>query len=278
MNRCCIVAALCALAVPAFAQSPNTASLVVSVIDQTGAAVPGAQVSVVNTATGATRDVVSGAEGSATIAALSLSGTYKVSVTMPGFTADDVTGLTLRAGETATVKVKLVASGGQSEVTVYGTTQGVRADAQIGTPARQRDHRRNADPGAQSQFGAAAQLRVPLGQGHRRPLRQRHLFRHGRRQPAQPTTFTIDGVNNDEGWGRQTMMSTVPLGAVQEMTTLSNAFSAEFGWTAGPAVSIVTKSGTNACTAKDCSWLAPPAGRRRHSGPMVSARRPSRRA
>jgi hypothetical protein len=29
------------------------------------------------------------------------------------------------------------------------------------------------------------------------------------------------------------------------MTTLSNAFSAEFGWTAGPAVSIVTKSGTN---------------------------------
>jgi hypothetical protein len=59
------------------------------------------------------------------------------------------------------------------------------------------------------------------------------------------TTFTIDGVNNDEGWGRQTMLATVPLGAVQEMTTLSNAFSAEFGWTAGPAVSIVTKSGTN---------------------------------
>jgi hypothetical protein len=59
------------------------------------------------------------------------------------------------------------------------------------------------------------------------------------------TTFTIDGVNNDEGWGRQTMLSTVPLGAVQEITTLSNAFSAEFGWTAGPAVSIVTKSGTN---------------------------------
>ena len=59
------------------------------------------------------------------------------------------------------------------------------------------------------------------------------------------TTFTIDGVNNDEGWGRQTMMSTLPLGAVQEMSTLSNAFSAEFGWTAGPAVSIVTKSGTN---------------------------------
>ena len=43
-------------------------------------------------------------------------------------------------------------------------------------------------------------------------------------------------------WGRQTMIATVPLGAVQEMTVLSNAFSSEFGWTAGPALNIVTKS------------------------------------
>ena len=59
------------------------------------------------------------------------------------------------------------------------------------------------------------------------------------------TTVTLDGANNDEAWGRQTMIATVPLGAVQEMTVLSNAFSSEFGWTAGPALNIVTKSGTN---------------------------------
>jgi len=41
----------------AFAQSPNTATLVVRVVDQTGAVVPGAQVAIVNAATGATRDV-----------------------------------------------------------------------------------------------------------------------------------------------------------------------------------------------------------------------------
>ncbi|MCU1246299.1 MAG: hypothetical protein JWN02_2209, partial [Acidobacteria bacterium] len=60
------------------------------------------------------------------------------------------------------------------------------------------------------------------------------------------TTFTLDGANNDEAWGRQTMMATVPLGAIQEITLLSNAFSSEYGWTAGPALNIVTKSGTNA--------------------------------
>jgi hypothetical protein len=59
------------------------------------------------------------------------------------------------------------------------------------------------------------------------------------------TTFTLDGANNDEGWGRQTMLATVPVGAIQEVSVLTNAFSAEFGWTAGPAMNIVTKSGTN---------------------------------
>ena len=32
------------------------------------------------------------------------------------------------------------------------------------------------------------------------------------------------------------MIATVPLGAIQEMTVSTNAFSSEFGWTAGPAV------------------------------------------
>src|SRR5947207_4971221 len=112
------------------AQTANSASMIVTVVDQNGAVVKGANISVVNTATGATRETVSGDEGTAAIAGLPLTGEYKVHVTMSGFTAEDATGLTLRANETATVKIKMVASGGQSEVTIYGTTQGVRADPQ----------------------------------------------------------------------------------------------------------------------------------------------------
>src|SRR5215471_20644194 len=120
------------VAAPAAAQTPNTAAIVVNVVDQTGAIVQDAKVSVVNTATGIGRDVNSGIDGSATLAALPLTGTYKVGVTKSGFTSEAIPELTLRAGETATIKVKLVATGGTSEVTVYGTNQGVRADAQIG--------------------------------------------------------------------------------------------------------------------------------------------------
>src|SRR5262245_35951127 len=108
--------------------------MIVVVVDQSGAVVTDAKVTVTNTATGAVRDVTSGPEGLATIPALSLTGEYKVSVAKTGFTADDVTGLTLRAGETATVKVKLVASGGKSEVTVYGTRETIRQSPQLGLP------------------------------------------------------------------------------------------------------------------------------------------------
>ena len=97
------------------------------------------------------------------------------------------------------------------------------------------------------------------------------------RGSRRTTTFTLDGANNDEGWGRQTMIATVPVGAIQEMTVLSNAFSAEFGWTAGPALNIVTKSGTNDVHGEGLYMGRPGGCRRRRSRPTASARRPSRR-
>ncbi len=61
-------------AMPAFAQSPNTATLIVTVVDQSGANVPGAQVSAMNLAAGGSREAVSDADGSVTLTALSISG------------------------------------------------------------------------------------------------------------------------------------------------------------------------------------------------------------
>src|SRR5690242_4565707 len=84
---------------PAFAQSPNTAAIVVTVVDQTGAVVKDATVTITNQATGAARDLRSQADGSATFSALGLTGQYTVRVTKAGFTADDVRNLALRSAE-----------------------------------------------------------------------------------------------------------------------------------------------------------------------------------
>src|SRR5204862_878757 len=73
------------------------------------------------------------------------------------------------------------------------------------------------------------------------------------------TTFTIDGATNDEGWGRQTAVATVPIGAVQEIAILSNSFSSEYGWTSGAALNLITKSGTNTLHG-DALYLFRPGG------------------
>src|SRR5260370_23220787 len=170
---------------------------------------------------------------------------YTLTVAMTGCSTDVVKNVALDAGTTATVRIKLVASGGTSEVTVYGAAEDVRADAQIGRALDSKTIDETPILGRKVSSVPLLNSAFRSAKGTGDLFVNATYFATGAGS-RRTTTFTIDGVNNDEGWGRQTMLSTVPLGAVQEMATLSNAFSAEFGWTAGPAVSIVTKSGTNA--------------------------------
>src|SRR6187399_89424 len=117
---------------PVLAQSPNNAGVVVLVSDESGLVVKDAKVTVINNQTGATREAMSGGDGSASFPALSLTGTYTVAVAKQGF-ADETRGdVHLRSGEVATLRVKLVVGTAKSEVTVFGSDQGVHADTQIG--------------------------------------------------------------------------------------------------------------------------------------------------
>ena len=242
--RALLALGLIAIAAPAFAQSPNNAAIRVVVVDQSGAVVPDAKITVINTATGLTRETVSGPDGSANVGALPLDGTYTITVSKTGFTTEGLKDLALRASEVATVRVKLVASGGQSAVTVYGTEQGVRATSQVS---------RTFDSAAIDQtpiLGRKISTLPLYNSAFRQAKGTGDLFVNATYATTgggsrRATTYMLDGANNDEGWGRQIMVATVPLGAVKEMSALSNAFSAEFGWTSGPAMNIVTKSGGN---------------------------------
>src|SRR5215472_14423678 len=226
------------------AQSPNTATMIVVVVDQAGAVVKDAKVSVVDTATGAERETISGGDGSATIPALSLTGSYKVVVSKLGFGNEELRDITLRSGETATLTVKLLVGSERAEVTVYGTVEGVRADPQIGRrlDSLQIDETPILGRKASTLPLLNAAFRQAKGTGDLFVNQTYFVTGAGSRRT---TTTTLDGANNDEAWGRQTMIATVPLGAIQEIAILSNAFSSEYGWTAGPALNIVTKSGTN---------------------------------
>jgi len=203
-----------------------------------------ARVIVINNQTGALREAVSGADGRVTVPALALTGTYTVQVSKQGFGSEERQDVTLRAGETATLKVRLLVGSAKAEVTVYGTTAGVRADAPIG-------RRLDSSTIDETPILGRKVTTLPLfnssfrqGKGTGDLFVNATYFVTGGGS-RRTTTFMLDGASNDEAWGRQTMIATVPVGAIQEISVLSNAFSAEFGWTAGPAVNIVTKSGTN---------------------------------
>ena len=169
------VSARCSRAGAVRAQSPNTASIVVIVDDASGGAVGGASVTVVNTATGATRELSSGDgwqrdrfAGAAAGRRLLGHGHARAD-SRPRTLAERST---LRAAETATLRVRLNVGATQSEVTVYGTTGGVRADPQLGMrlPAEQIDE--TPLLGRKVTYLPLLNSAFRQRQGHWRPVRQ----------------------------------------------------------------------------------------------------------
>jgi len=247
------------LASVAFAQSPNTSAMIVVVVDQNDAAVPDAKVSVVNVATGDSREAVSGSDGGATFPALSLTGTYTVGVSKQGFANGEAKDITLRSGETANVKVKLLVGSQAVDITVFGDAEGVHSNPQIGLPLRSFQIDETPILGRKSTSLPLLNSAFRQGKGTGDLFVNATYFITGVGS-RRATTFTLDGANNDEGWGRQTAIATVPLGAIQEINVLSNAFSSEFGWTSGPALNIVTKSGTNDFHGEGIALIRPGGG------------------
>jgi hypothetical protein len=229
--------------VSVFAQSPHSAAISVVVVDQNGAVVRDANISVLNDATGVTRDAVSDTDGSATVSGLSLTGTYTVRVSKDGFSNEERKDIALRSGETATLKVTLLVGSSQSEVTIFGSAETVHSNPQIGLAVNTLQIDETPILGRKVTSVPLLNSAFRQGKGTGDLFVNATYFITGVGS-RRATTFTLDGANNDEAWGRQTAIATLPLGAVQEVTVLSNAFSAEFGWTSGPALNFVTKSGT----------------------------------
>jgi hypothetical protein len=259
LSRALLVLSVSFLASGAGAQTQSVGGIRGRVLDQTNAAMPGVSVTVTNTQTGATRSTTTDRSGFYGFPSLPLTGQYKVVFAIQGFATKEIDGIALRAGETATVDATLLASGGTSEVTVYGTTQNVRADEpQLGVRLDQQKIE-------QTPILGRKMTNLPLLDSAVRPaINTGDLFLNnmlfvvngsGRRQ----TTFSLDGSSADDAWGRQTVFTNVPLSAIQEFTVLSNAFSAEYGRTTGAAVNIVTKSGTNT-THGDALYAFRPSG------------------
>ncbi len=227
------------------AQTPDTATLRGRVVDQTHAGIADAEITLVNTLTGLQHLAKTDASGDFYLGGLPVAGTYKATATKANFTSAQADGIALSGDSTASIELQLNVSGGSTELTVTGTVGEARTDEpQLGIFLN------SAKIQETPLYGTKITYLPLLSAANRPAINQGDIFMNqnlfttngsGRRQ----TWFEVDGANAIDSWGRQTIFTNIPATAVDQISVLTNSFSAEYGGSTGGVVSIVTKSGGN---------------------------------
>ncbi|HYL36798.1 MAG TPA: carboxypeptidase regulatory-like domain-containing protein [Bryobacteraceae bacterium] len=227
----------------------SSATLKGTVLDPTGAAVPGATVTVANPERGLTKIVNTGDDGTYQIPLLQ-PGMYRVEVEFQGFEkvvanqveltigASVIFDIHLKIGSVKDVmEVTEAAPLIEAEKTQQANTLGVTAIDNLPNLTRNFTDSVFTLPGVSN--SDAPRLQNPGYTGF-----LTSGFSVGGSN-GRNNLVTFDGGENDYGSG-QLRTPNVSVESVQEFQVNRNAFAAEFGFTAGTAVNVVTKSGTNA--------------------------------
>src|SRR5438093_6157241 len=109
---------------PARAQGSFFTSLSGTVVDSSGAVIPGADVKIKNNGTGAEYNSVTASDGGFTVPSLP-GGTYTVTVSLMGFKTAVLNSVTLNAAVPATVKVTLQVGAFEESILVVGESASV---------------------------------------------------------------------------------------------------------------------------------------------------------
>jgi hypothetical protein len=219
-----------------------------TVTDQSGAVVPGAQVVIANVNTNLNFNAVSNAEGAFSVNAL-IVGTYNVTVTKEGFKKYLRSGIVLEVDQKAQLNAVLETGAVSEVIEVAGS--GTLVDTTTATLGKVIENRRvqelplngrNAfslvllSPAVQSGAGPSAS-----GFGDRGTTVS--LIRING-SPLASNLISVDGLSSTNPYIPDVSINP-NVDSVQEFKVQSNAMSAEFGFTLGGVVNLVTKSGTN---------------------------------
>jgi hypothetical protein len=232
----------------AFAQV-TTGTILGTVSDGTGAALPGATVTVRQVETDATRTLVTDGQGRYRAAALE-PGPYEVSVDLAGFQSARHEGITLSVGQSAVINVALQLGALQEAVVVTETAPLVAtttsAVANVVDETQIRDLPLNGRDFSQLTLLQPGVLATPTTS---RAV-DRGMGTQVTVAGARPNqiSYLLDGADvNSQGNQSPGSAAGGLLGVetVREFQILVNNYSAEYGRSAGGIVSAVTRSGTN---------------------------------
>src|SRR5262245_23046247 len=211
------------------------------IVDQTGAVVPNARVTITNTGTNETRVVVTNVDGDYTIPQLP-PGDYSLSVELRGF-KKMIRSLSLETGQEARLDITLLTGSVTEEVVITAVSPVISSeDAALGNvveqkkivelPLNGRDYLQLAQ--LQPNVFAPAQNST-LG------------FRGGFNVSGNSeiaNNYIHDGIDNNDETTNQPSHRPI-LDGVREFRVLTGTYGAEYGRQAGGQVIVTTKSGTN---------------------------------
>jgi hypothetical protein len=234
----------------------TTATIVGTITDRSGGALPGATVTARNLDTGFTRSVPAGQDGAYRLEFMPI-GRYVVEVVLDGFKTASRSGIVLQVTDTARVDVSLEIGGFAESVTVeaapplVNTTTAeigrtVEAASIVSLPLVDRNVYTLLDltPGVQSNNNGVASASTGTSSLVLGFPEQRTLINGGVDGGTGSVNYYLDGGINMTGLRNTGNILPNP-DAIQEFRIQTNSYNAEFGRFASGVIDVVTKSGTN---------------------------------
>ena len=223
-------------------------SLVGNVTDETGAALPGATVTVTQTGTSLTREIVTNETGSYNVPNL-LPGTYQVDVKLAGFQTYTARDIAVRQGLDLRVDARLSVGALEESIIVSGQAavlQTESAAVQSLTTAAQLETVPTSGRAYQTMLAlmpGVAQPNYDQSGGSNNPTRAMAVTING--VPPSNTVIRLDGVSQINQFFQQIQAYSPSLEAIETVSVVTNSFDADQGMAGGAAVNVQVKSGTN---------------------------------
>jgi outer membrane receptor protein involved in Fe transport len=242
----CAIGVCLTIFAPAGARAQSaTGSIEGTIVDQTGALMPGVTVTATQSATGTTRTVVTDENGVFRIPLLAV-GVYDVSAELAGFTSRKLPEITVTVGQTVTLRVQMAVSGVAETVNVSGGTPVIETSRTQVSSTITEASVQNLPVNGRNFIDFAL-----LTPGVTRDVRTGDISFAGQRGTFN--SLVVDGADNNNTFFGQTLGRTgsgrapyqFSQDAVKEFQVNSNSFSAEYGRAGGAVINVVTKSGTN---------------------------------
>jgi Carboxypeptidase regulatory-like domain len=215
--------------------------LVGTILDKTGAVVPGARVEVTKTDTGVKYETVANEGGEYRFNNLPV-GAYSVSASTPNFATTTINNFKIELNKTSTLLITLEIKGAVTSIEVSGAAPALdTTTSQITTTF---DQKLSADLPVSSITGGVLNLSLlsagvatggGIGAGMGPAI--------GGQRPRN-NNFTIEGVDNNNKSVTGALVN-IPNDAVAEFSVLQNQFAPDFGHSSGGQFNTVIKGGTN---------------------------------